>query len=76
MKGNVEDLGFYDECVDISHEIEDDTIKGRYCYSGLILPLPNISVTQPDESRMFQVNIGFRQCLCLNSAVFRLCKRL
>lgn len=44
MKGNTEDLGFYDECVDIMHEIEDDTIKGRYCYAGLVLPLPNISL--------------------------------
>lgn len=44
MKGNREDLGFYDECVDINQEIEEDTIKGRYCYAGLIFPLPNISL--------------------------------
>lgn len=54
MKGNREDLGFYDECVDISQEIEDDTIKGRFCYAGLILPLPNISAVT--QQRRLQVN--------------------
>lgn len=48
MKGNREDLGFYDECVGISQEIENDTIQGRYCYAGLILPLPNISLIEQD----------------------------
>lgn len=49
MKGNREHLGFYDECVDILQEIENDTIKGRYCYAGFIFPLPNISVIEPER---------------------------
>lgn len=39
MKGNMIDLGVYDECVNINHKLENDTIKGRYCYSGVSVPI-------------------------------------
>lgn len=54
MRGNTNGLGFYDECLDVQQEIEGDTIKGRYCYAGLIVPLPNI--TAMTSHKRLQVN--------------------
>lgn len=41
LRGNTLDLGFFDECVEISHEFDDDVLIGKYCLSGLIIPLSN-----------------------------------
>lgn len=39
LRGNVVDLGFYDECVEIRHEVDEDVIHGKYCHAGLLIPL-------------------------------------
>lgn len=46
MKGNREDFGLYDECIEISEDIDEDTIKGKYCYAGLTIQLPNNTSTR------------------------------
>lgn len=38
LRGNQDDMGYYDECVNINEEVDGDTIKGRYCYFGLFIP--------------------------------------
>lgn len=45
LRGNRIDMGLFDECVQIRHETDDDIIKGRYCFGGLIVPL-----TESDNS--------------------------
>lgn len=52
MKGNNIDMGLYDECVALEHKLElynehVHTIKGKYCLSGLIIPL-NLNTTISD----------------------------
>lgn len=40
MKGNFVDLGFFDECIETSKEVDEgDVINGKYCYAGLAIPL-------------------------------------
>lgn len=52
MKGNDVSMGLYDECVDVEHLLDDDNvIKGKYCYSGLVIPLSildNITKAMPE----------------------------
>lgn len=38
-QGNTIDMGTYDQCVSIYKELDTGDIKGRYCYSGLAIPL-------------------------------------
>lgn len=39
FSGNLVDLGLYDQCIAIEHELDSENyIKGRYCYSGLVVP--------------------------------------
>lgn len=38
LKGNVVDLGFYDQCLEIRHEIGEGVINGKYCHAGLLIP--------------------------------------
>lgn len=49
LQGNSIDLGNYDECVNIHEELETGDINGRYCYSGLAIPLrlTNTDVLSP-----------------------------
>lgn len=44
MSGNFDDMGFYDQCVDISKEVDQEHIKGKYCYAGLQIQLSNSSL--------------------------------
>lgn len=37
FSGNTVDMGFYDQCMDVVQN--DELIKGKYCYGGLVLPL-------------------------------------
>lgn len=50
MKGHIMDMGFFDECLDISEETEDgDIIKGRFCNLGLAVPLTLDNTTETDN---------------------------
>lgn len=51
LLGNTVDLGLFDECVQISKELENSTINGRYCYSGLYVALSE-STTALDSRSM------------------------
>lgn len=42
MSGNSVDMGFYDECTAIAEEVDQEYIKGKYCYGGLTILLPNL----------------------------------
>lgn len=45
MKGNNIDMGFYDECLDVSQKFEeDDELIGRYCFGGLAIPVKIMSI--------------------------------
>lgn len=44
MSGNIDDMGFYDECVDIAKEVNKEYIRGKYCYAGISIPLSNASL--------------------------------
>ncbi|XP_018319862.1 nose resistant to fluoxetine protein 6-like isoform X2 [Agrilus planipennis] len=39
QEGNYRDLGNFDECININHQGRS-TIKGKYCYSGIVTVLP------------------------------------
>lgn len=45
LKGNVIDMGFYDECVDIAKNVNNLLIKGKHCYGGLMIPLAKLNST-------------------------------
>lgn len=50
FSGNYVDMGFYDECMDIVEDIDNELIKGKYCYGGLVIPLNQSNVaTYKDE---------------------------
>lgn len=52
LKGNTQDLGYFDECIEIAENVADEFIKGKYCYSGLVIPLgllSNLSYTGTDS---------------------------
>lgn len=52
LQGNLVDLGNYDQCLSISHEIPDDhTIKGKYCQIKIPLP-PEISSTKEVKKKI------------------------
>lgn len=45
-QGNTNDLGEYDDCLAIAHELNGDVLHTKYCYAGLVIPLQNISFTK------------------------------
>lgn len=45
-EGNVYDLGQYDDCLAITHDINGEVMHTKYCYAGLAIPLVNISFTE------------------------------
>lgn len=50
FSGNVVDMGLYDECISIVHNIDHEYIKGKYCYGGLVIPLNQSNTTDDRDS--------------------------
>lgn len=70
-QGNDADMGNYDQCINIYEKLEDVDIYGRYCYSGLIVP---ISIDAIDIS---SINLTEEVCsLVLQNAIFYIDKWL
>lgn len=58
FQGNTLDFGFYDDCLAITHETNDDVIHARYCYAGLAVPV-DLSFTEEFTRRKeFMVSDG------------------
>lgn len=51
LRGNVVDMGYYDECMDVAQNVNNSLIKGKYCYGGLIIPISKFNAT--DEKNTF-----------------------
>lgn len=47
LEGNVADLGNYDECVSIEHNIGVEKIYGRFCALSMTLKIPLAKTTFP-----------------------------
>lgn len=43
-QANNADLGMFEQCLNILEKLDEVTIKGRYCYGGLALPLENVGI--------------------------------
>lgn len=64
MKGNSIDLGFYDQCLDVSEEFEESyEIVGRYCSFGFNLPL---SLTSKSVKASTSTNLSLEVILLSN----------
>lgn len=37
--GNTIDMGFFDECMSTAEELGNESVNGKYCYAGLVIPL-------------------------------------
>lgn len=54
-QGNMMHLGMFDQCVAIAKQLNSTTIKGKYCFPGLIviptiIPTITPNISQLDES--------------------------
>lgn len=47
---NSVDLGLFHQCINILENLNSISIRGKYCYSGLVIPLI------PADQRVLQVN--------------------
>lgn len=50
LRGNVVDMGFYDECLDVAGNVNELLIKGNYCYGGLMIPLAKLNATNERDA--------------------------
>lgn len=41
-QGNDRALGMFDQCINIIENLKTTTIRGKYCYAGLVIPLDEI----------------------------------
>lgn len=72
-QGSSTGLGMYDQCLAIAKELNITTIKGKYCYAGLVVPLISLnpSISQLEESvntlwlTRFSI-FAFITCLCVD----------
>lgn len=56
LAGNIADLGFFDECLSVTHKIQDDTIRGKYCKAAIPLEMIMPGVVNK-KSATFDVSI-------------------
>lgn len=59
LRGNVIDMGFYDECLDVKENVKDLLIKGKYCYGGLMIPLSNTTSEKNQFISKHVEKVGF-----------------
>lgn len=74
LSGNNVDMGFYDQCVDIAQNVNEEFVTGKYCYGGLIVPLTNSSVVNETDlltvNTMKEVGFPYRDCALLSPITY------